>query len=1023
MKIRTLTFCNLHALRGEFKLDFLSPPLSDTGLFAITGDTGSGKSTLLDAITLALYGRIHRYERGSKIDEVMTQGTGFCWAEVEFESRGGIYLARYERRRAHGKPQGKLQQPVRKLFRLSPSGKTLPLTDKIREMDEKLETLTGLDFKRFTRSVLLAQGDFAAFLKAKKDERSALLEQITGTEIYSEISKSCYERYTEEAKQLESLRKEIDRLQLPSREERQGIHRELVQLDREISKWHREREVLEGQKSSFAELRQLQRERQQWEAQKRELEIQQSAFAPDQKRLNFHKAALPLQKDLNNRQRLLAAREEEEQKAQSLRLEMQRGETSLKTNSETLQRAEKRLQELQQAAEKREKLFAEVEKLDTRCKVVEERLPELQKRLDIALNEKKHAAEEWQQTRKKLEELNRRLVDVKAFLSENKKLEQFLDKQELIADKLKLYNKIQARYQRVLKEQADLRQVWENLETDWKAWQTEAGRREEALKKRERILASELGAGFIHDPWLWLKDLDDRLLAGERGENREDLSPLYQKRERAAKEWESWKKEREALQELRLQRNPLQEKHAQAFWALQQAEERAKALQKELEDLADSWRTELSELALPEQNPKALLEKLSAFRQKREERDRLLQEGTSLDVAEKHLAKALEEKTKIAAELQAEKHLLERGIQDLQDERKALLGLQSVETARRIQAEELAGMRDRVGRLKEEIAALMARQQNLQKQLEQAVAKQHQVDQQRQLLENHLQETAIKRGFANLEALQTALLPEEVEADLSRRAAALEERSIRLSEQGKRLGRALETARAKTQSLDEEKLDAALQACRERQEAALERKGRLQQQAEQWDTLSKKHRALQEQLEEQKELLAGWEALNALIGSSDGKKFRTFAQSLTLRNLVALANVHLQRLNARYFLQVRAESRDLELDIVDTHLANHRRSVFTLSGGESFLASLALALGLSDMVGHRARIHSLFIDEGFGSLDANTLDQALSALEQLQGSGKTIGLISHVRAMQERIPVQIVLKKLGGGLSSLEVRS
>ena len=163
-----------------------------------------------------------------------------------------------------------------------------------------------------------------------------------------------------------------------------------------------------------------------------------------------------------------------------------------------------------------------------------------------------------------------------------------------------------------------------------------------------------------------------------------------------------------------------------------------------------------------------------------------------------------------------------------------------------------------------------------------------------------------------------------------------------------------------------------------------------------------------------------WGRLSEIIGMKNGKKFRVFAQGLTLKRLVQLANRHLKKLNARYFIEKRHDE-DLQLDIVDLYQANTKRSMSTLSGGESFLVSLALALGLSDLAGKNTQIESLFIDEGFGTLDEKTLDIAIETLENLQAKGKTIGVISHVRALKERISTQIQVIKKGGGMSTLRM--
>ncbi len=1027
MRIRKLTFCNLHALRGEFKLDFGRPPLSDTGLFAITGDTGSGKSTLLDAITLALYGRIHRYESGSKIDEVMTQGTGFCWAEVEFEVGENIYLARYERRRARNKPEGRLQPAARKLFQLTAEGKTLALTEKIREMDLQVEELTGLDFDRFTRSVLLAQGGFAAFLKAKKNERSALLEQITGTKIYSEISKNCYERYTLEAGDLDQVRKEIEKLQLPSEAERQALRDQMLQLNERLAQLHEERETLEKHKNRFVQLHSLEQEQERWHARCKKLEEEKRAFAPEQKRLQAHERALPLQRKLNALQTLIQGLQEVRQQEQKLLGEMEETEELFVAKKTALQEAEKKLENLLNDEERYESLFAKAEKLDAQIQVGKEQFQQLQKLFDIALREKEEAERSLMYLQTQLRELNRQAVALNNFFSKHSELVQLIDKEELIAHKQKEYLKLKSACQKAGTDRAKYQEELASLGEALADLGRETSQREQALKERERELAVEFGAGFVHDPWLWLKELDDRLLAGEREARGAELEPWYEKRRRAVALWAVWKTEREELQELRWQHSPLEEKHARASWALQQAEEKMALLQEELQALEEDLRAWLPPNFLKdsglEERLQKLLEQLPAFQQKRKDLEQLSRQIEQLEIDSTHGQKNLQAKAEQVREQEQDLHRLEADLKKREAERRALFGAQSVEAARRKRAEEVGRARDRLAKFREDLAALKARQGSLEKQLAETRKNREHRELALARQRDQLQAAAHQRGFAEVEALQAALLSEGEFSALTHRLAALEEEGIRLHEHGQRLTTALEELRLQTKELEEEKLQLALEACRKRQEETLEQKGRLLEQEKQWDALSERQEALLRQKEEKEKTFTRWKRLNDLIGSADGKKFRTFAQSLTLRRLVVLANRHLQQLNPRYFLEVKVDSTDLELDIVDTHLANHRRSVFTLSGGESFLASLALALGLSDMVGQRARIRSLFIDEGFGSLDANTLDQALSTLEQLQGRGKTIGLISHVRAMQERIPVQVVLKKLGGGISTLEVRS
>lgn len=187
------------------------------------------------------------------------------------------------------------------------------------------------------------------------------------------------------------------------------------------------------------------------------------------------------------------------------------------------------------------------------------------------------------------------------------------------------------------------------------------------------------------------------------------------------------------------------------------------------------------------------------------------------------------------------------------------------------------------------------------------------------------------------------------------------------------------------------------------------------------DARREKAQHLRAQIERAREEGHPWIVLKELIGSFDGKKFRDFAQSLALDALLHEANHHLRQLNPRYRLQ-RIRHRDLEIQVLDAHHADEPRAIHTLSGGETFLASLALALGLSSMAADRAPIGSLFIDEGFGTLDAGTLDIALDTLHGLERQGRQVGLISHVPGIGEKLGVEIEVRKLGDGRSEVRVR-
>jgi DNA repair protein SbcC/Rad50 len=198
----------------------------------------------------------------------------------------------------------------------------------------------------------------------------------------------------------------------------------------------------------------------------------------------------------------------------------------------------------------------------------------------------------------------------------------------------------------------------------------------------------------------------------------------------------------------------------------------------------------------------------------------------------------------------------------------------------------------------------------------------------------------------------------------------------------------------------------------------------LRRQATQDDEKRAQSQALLAEIEQQQAIERKWSRLSDLIGSADGKKFRNYAQQFTLDVLLGYANRHLSQLARRYRLErvVHPASPSLALMVRDQDMGGEVRPVNSLSGGESFLVSLALALGLASLSSNRVRVESLFIDEGFGSLDSDTLGVAMEALDALQAQGRKVGVISHVHEMTERIAAKIIVRPAGGGASSVSVQ-
>ena len=234
MRIEKVTFKNLNSLAGTWSIDFTNERYREDGIFAITGPTGAGKSTVLDAICLALYGQTPRLATISKsTNEIMTRQTGDCFAEVVFSTGKGHYRSNWSQRRARNKPEGALQPTKQELVNLD----TNEMVNLKKGIADKINELTGLDFRRFTRSMLLAQGDFAAFLKASSDDRAVILEKITGMEIYSEISEKVYRRMDEESKALKALESQLGGIEVLAndvREEMESQKDALTQKETQI---------------------------------------------------------------------------------------------------------------------------------------------------------------------------------------------------------------------------------------------------------------------------------------------------------------------------------------------------------------------------------------------------------------------------------------------------------------------------------------------------------------------------------------------------------------------------------------------------------------------------------------------------------------------------------------------------------------------------------------------------------------------------------------------------------------------
>ncbi|MEO1714723.1 MAG: AAA family ATPase, partial [Bacteroidota bacterium] len=296
MRITRLHIKNLNSLAREVEIDFLANPLAQAGLFAIVGDTGAGKSTLLDGITLALYGRIHR---SKDIKEVLSYNTTECFSYVDFTVDEELFRAGWSMHRARNKVEGKLQAPIRQVSRWDAEKQVfMTLTDKIKEADLEVEQITGLDFSRFCKSVLLSQGDFAAFLRSSDRERSHLLERITGTEVYTALSKAAFDRHKEEQQKLQELQNIAGQIQLLSPEEVQGLETELGENQKALSLQKQQLDELIRKIQILEKKGNLALRRQALKKEQQSLEQIWEDASSKRMQLDAHRQALPFQKQL-----------------------------------------------------------------------------------------------------------------------------------------------------------------------------------------------------------------------------------------------------------------------------------------------------------------------------------------------------------------------------------------------------------------------------------------------------------------------------------------------------------------------------------------------------------------------------------------------------------------------------------------------------------------------------------------------------------------------------------------------------
>ncbi len=985
MKILRIKLTNLNSLRGAHEVDFQAAPLAGAGLFAITGPTGAGKSTLLDAITLALYGRAARYGSTPSPEDMMSRHCGDCSAEVEFRIPSGTYRAEWQLRRAHGKAGGKVQGAKRYVY--DAQGNTL--AQNVQETERLIEELIGLDYGRFLRSALLAQGDFAQFLKARPDDRAALLESLTGTAIYSELGTLAHTEAGRRENELRTREASLQNIPLLPEEERARLAAAIPPAEAAIAQVKLDLQETSERLHQAANLAAALEQERKAVSQQQMLAVERAAAAPDLQRLAQHRLTLPFQDDLakveaasavvsSARQLLDQARREELGARHNARLGQAGFLHKLTEETANTQKARALASAKIQQATERKALAEAWLQAHAADASLPAGLPDLVALLVGLKGSHRDLAREWTQLRSLVAGLGEEdgggwpMVAPELGLSES---------QELLETRL-------ARARDKVQKAITARQA---AEAEWRL-------REDHLKQT-RLVAS-------------LEEQRADLRPGEACPLCGALEHPYTKGVTLTFPFES----------LEARVTEAKAKHRQCDIAVTERTQ----LQREVEAAAKRFLQVLNDHRQAEQAATGKLAEFALARPPAGTEDALktsLQQRAT-EYTRQANAASQAERDQVAAQAELERHLAL--LTTLMEKVTALEAATEAEAGEPTETEplpppprwpNLAAAENEWnttrGRLTTARANLGHRQADAEREVR--VYAEHTA---------RLAEALVGSTFASLESIKSARLTRSEAQRLEAREAGLQERQQQTAAELKAAQTAISEWRQKAapEAAAVEELKSRQAALQSRHDQTIRDLSTWRNQLQQDEANRRKVAEKQKELESERQRLVVWTQLRGLIGSHDGRTFRRYAQSVSLDVLIHYANRQLRRLNDRYQLR-RRPGDELELEIADLHQAGAVRPMASLSGGESFLASLALALGLSDIAGRKVRIESLFIDEGFGTLDSDTLDVAISALETLRQDNKTVGVISHVDLLKERIATQIIVEKQSGGTSTVRVVS
>lgn len=989
MKILAIRGRNLASLEGEFEADFTSEPLLSAGIFAISGPTGAGKSTILDTMCLALFARTPRTDQAKENnvklrdvnEEVLPQsdprfllrrGTASGYAEVDFLALNGHrYRSRWSVGRARDKENGRLQSPRVTLYNIDKEEEEQGTRS---ELQARVVELIGLTFEQFTRSVLLAQNDFSTFLKAEQGEKASLLEKLTGTELYSAISRTIFEKNAVAKEAYDKIQARIQGIELLTEEAEQELQARLKESETSLlalEKAKVEQQTLQEAVKSTG---------------------QQIATRQTQQK----DAAAKLEKAT---ELLNAARKDYEQGV----IEEQRSESEFKALQQELQLARGLDVRLDAAARSVADTETRLREALARKKEGEDKLKAAQTRQQQSTAEIARLSE-WRERYRSKESIAEQLTALLLHLDAASAARQAIEK----AGKTIATTKQTA--ERLVTRLATIRQAAETKRAQLQKTEEAIVRSEKELKaldiaaldkqiesvrlERENLLIEQARQAASGDVFELRKKLQEGTPCPVCGSTHHPVvtHPAVTEVPKVI-----------AALTLQLEQlNARKTAYAGSEKQLNQLRQQLLQLHKELTE-ADHTRTDLQ------------------GRQKLAE-TQIAREETIRAESQETLAKSLSAANRLFGnddwqrgwqqDPDSFRDTLTTFARQWHDNTEKLQQLQREQSAQKAEYESYASFLPSLIKQVEEVTLLHEQNRTALLALQSERARLlggKPADQVESAYTRRKEE--LKERMKRLQTVQTEQsgIADQLRGIAGQIAQDLQKASDDLIVRQKALADWNETWNA---AHNNEPLELLLpRITQEKNEYAF----RLRTQAENKQKIASQQEELNAcRLESER-----WAKLNELAGSADGAKFRRIAQGYTLDVLLSYANVQLRDLSRRYRLERVPET--LALQVIDRDMCDEIRTVHSLSGGESFLVSLALALGLSSLSSNRMKVESLFIDEGFGSLDADTLRIAMDALESLRTQGRKIGVISHVQEMTERIPVQIRVSRAGNGRSFLEV--